>query len=228
MKKILVIFGVLLFASTSIYAQKLDKFGSSIEKTVGPKTIRVPYTSVASYLGYAEVGSEDAIVDGKKFTYIYVWVPLVTPELGIRMMSPVDPKIASKIKDAFKLANYDANASSTDYFDTYITLEKSNIFSLEGGITQEKIDNASWHVLARNDDSSEMPANPGGSKYNSLLRVKSEVSDPLNALVIGLYRVGFTTYKTGEVKGTFLAEVASPIALPGLIVTKNLDDLKVE
>ncbi len=200
---------------------KLDKFGSSITKQVGPKTIRVPYTDVVSYLGYAEKDSEDAIVDGKKFTYIYVWVPAVAPELGVRMMSPVG---GMKIKDATMASNYEANASSDEYFDTYITLEKSNITSLKG-ISQDKIAGAEWNILARNDDSSEMPKQPSGSSYNSLLRYESEASNPLKALTAGLYRIGFTTYKKGEVKGTFLAQVAAPVKLPGVIVTKDIAPL---
>jgi hypothetical protein len=71
-----------------------------------------------------------------------------------------------------------------------------------------------------------MPANPGGSKYNSLLRYESDAGNPLKALVVGLYRVGFTTYKVGEVKGTFLAEVGAPVKLPGVGMAKTIDELK--
>ncbi len=225
MKKNLLILGICLFAGTTMFSQKLGSFNSTIEKKVGPKTVKVPYTSVNSYLGYAEKGSEDAVVDGKKYTYIYVWIPAVAPELGVRMMSPVNAKSAEKLKDATKAANYDANSSSAAYFDTYITFEKSNILSLSD-ISKEKIAGAKWTVMERNDDSSEMPSQPSGSNYNSLLRIQSETSDPLKALTVGLYRVGFTTYKTGEVNGTFLAEVGAPIALPGIIITKNIDELK--
>ena len=70
-----------------------------------------------------------------------------------------------------------------------------------------------------------MPSNPGGRKYNSLLRYKSQVSDPTKALTVGLYRIGFTTYKRGEVEGTFLAEIGAPIKLPGVIVTKDISKL---
>lgn len=230
MKKILsysfcltLIFSVLITLNAN--SQKLDKFGSSITKQVGPKTIRVPYTDVITYLGFAEVGSEDTVVDGKKFTYIYVWIPLVAPEIGVRMMSPVGD--IKKIKNPIKAPNYDDNSSSKDYFDTYITFERSNIISVDN-ITEENVENAKWTILDRNDDSSEMPKNPGGSSYNSLLRYKSVVSDPLKAITTGLYRIGFTTYKVGEVKGTFLAQVASPIKLPGVAVAKTLEDLKAQ
>ena len=202
-------------------AQKLKKFGSSVEKKVGPKTIKVPYTDVISYLGYAAAGNEDEIVDGKKFHYIYLWIPAVAPELGVRMLSPV---AKTKVKDAITSDEYTENASSSDYFDTYITLERSTIFTKEG-ITEEGAKNATWTTLASNDDNSEMPKQPSGSSYNSLLRYKSEVGSPTKALTVGLYRIGFTTYKTGEVKGTFLAEVAAPIKLPGVVMAKTITDL---
>jgi len=214
---------VLIMASTfQAEAQKLGKFGSSIEKKLGPKTIRVPYTDVVSYLGYAAPGNEDEVKDDKKFYYIYLWIPAVAPELGVRMMSPVGK---TKVKNATKSAAYEEKAGSKDYFDTYITLERSSIISKDN-ISEDAVKSAKWVTLDRNDDSSEMPKQPSGSGYNSLLRYKSVASDPLKALTAGLYRVGFTTYKRGEVNGTFLAEVAAPIKLPGVALAKTIAELK--
>ncbi len=221
--KILIAIAVLAFGSTfNAEAQKLKKFGSSVEKKIGPKTIKVPYTDIVSYMGYAAPGNEDEVKDGKKFYYIYVWIPAVAPELGVRMMSPVGK---TKIKKATKSAAYTENAGSSDYFDTYITLERSDITSKDN-ISESAAKSANWVTLERNDDSSEMPKQPSGSGYNSLLRYKSEASNPTKALTVGLYRIGFTTYKTGEVKGTFLAEVAAPIKLPGVVMAKTIADLK--
>lgn len=203
-------------------AQKLKKFGSSIEKKIGPKTIKVPYTDVVSYMGYASPGNEDEVKDGKKFYYIYVWVPAIAPELGVRMLSPVGK---TKIKKATKATAYNENAKSKDYFDTYITLERSDIVSKEN-ISEDAVKNAKWITLESNDDSGEMPKQPNGSGYNSLLRYKSEAGDPLKALTVGLYRIGFTTYKTGEVKGTFLAQVAAPVKLPGVVMAKTIAEIK--
>ncbi|CDF79332.1 LipL32 surface lipoprotein-like protein [Formosa agariphila KMM 3901] len=214
-----------VFAICSVFnaeAQKLNKFGSSIEKKVGPKTIQVPYTDVISYLGYAAAGNEDEVVDGKKFYYIYLWIPAVAPELGVRMLSPV---AKTKVKNAIESADYKDNASSSDYFDTYITLERSTIFTKED-ISEAAVKSATWTTLASNDDSSEMPKQPSGSSYNSLLRYESEVGNPTKALTVGLYRIGFTTYKTGEVNGTFLAEVAAPVKLPGVVMAKTIEELK--
>ncbi len=210
---------IAFLAIGNVNAQKLKAFGSSIEKKIGPVTKKLPYTDVVSYLGHAAPNTEDEVKDGKKFYYIYVWVPAVAPELGLRMMSPVG-KV--KVKNPIKGASYDANAKSKDYFDTYITLERSDIIT-KGGISNAA--GASWTILARNDDSGEMPKQPSGRGYNSLLRYKSKVGDPLKALTRGLYRIGFTTYKKGEVKGTFLAQIGSPVKLPGVVMAKTIEEL---
>lgn len=57
------------------------------------------------------------------------------------------------------------------------------------------------------------------------MRISSDVSNPLKSLVVGLYRIGFTTYKIGEVKGGFLAQVGAPVKLPGVGIASNLEDL---
>lgn len=219
---VMIVVALLLGTSFQAEAQKLGKFGSSIEKKLGPKTIRVPYTDVISYLGYATPGNEDEVKDGKKFYYLYLWIPAVAPELGVRMMSPVGK---AKVKNATMSAAYEENAKSKDFFDTYITLERSSIVSASN-ISEEAAASAKWIQLEYNDDSSEMPKQPSGSSYNSLFRYKSQAGDPLKALTAGLYRIGFTTYKTGEVNGTFLAEIGAPIKLPGVVVAKTIAELK--
>ncbi len=212
---------VLVFIGLNANAQKLPKFKSSIKKKVGPTEIAVPYTDVNTYLGYAKQGNEDEVKEGKKFYYIYVWVPAVAPELGVRMMSPAGN---GKYKNAVVSDAYTSNKSSKDFFDTYVTLEKSSIL-LQSKISEDAVKSATWTTLAKNDDSSEMPKDPKGRNYNSLLRYKSEAANPLKALTAGLYRIGFTTYKTGEVNGTFVAQVAAPVKLPGVGVAKTIDAL---
>jgi hypothetical protein len=202
-------------------AQKLDKFGSSTEKSLGPKKIRVPYTSLVSYLGYAAPNSEDEIKNGKKFSYIYCFIPMAAPELGVRMLSPAGK---NEPAEAGKSSNYDENKASTECFDTYITLERCITILRPADVTEANVKSGEWITLESNDDSSEMPENCNGSSYNSLLRYVSKAGDPKGALTVGLYRIGFTTYKTGEVKGTYLAQVAAPIDLPG-VVTGRLDQV---
>lgn len=210
----------LALCATTVQAQKLKAFGSSKEVKAGPITKKVPYTDVNSYLGYAAPNTEDEIVDGKKFYYIYVWVPAVAPELGVRMMSPVTKK--TKVKNPIIGAGYEENAGSDAFFDTYITLERSDVVTKAG---MANMDAANWWTLAKNDDSSEMPKQPSKRAYNSLLRYKTNTGDPKGAITRGLYRVGFTTYKKGEVNGTFLAQIAAPIKLPGVIVAKTPEEI---
>ncbi len=64
-----------------------------------------------------------------------------------------------------------------------------------------------------------------GKGLNSLLRQKSEISAPLKTLTVGLYHIRFTTYKKGEVKGTFLAQIGSTVKIPGIEMVKTIDKL---
>ena len=206
-------------------AQKIGKFGADMGmKSAMGKEIRIPYTDVSSYYGFVKPGATpDEVREGKSYYYLYLWIPAAAPELGIRMISPVPAEMKPEATD-FKGADYDANSSDTkSYFDTWITLERA-----EGITKAEDIMNgasASWNSFGSNDDSSELPAQPSGNKYNSLMRITSEVSNPTKALVVGLYRIGFTTYKVGEVHGGFVAQVGAPIKLPGVGVASNLEDL---
>jgi hypothetical protein len=219
------VFALMLCAQNSD-AQKLEKFGADMgKKSAMGKEIRVPYTDLISYYGYIKPGSApDEKRDGKNYYYLYVWIPAVAPELGVRMISPVPDKMAPEATD-FVGADYKANESDkTKYFDTWITLERAD------GVTKPeeivaKGKGAKWNKFDSNDDSSEMPAQPSGSKYNSLMRITSETSNPAKSLVVGLYRIGFTTFKTGEVQGSFLAQVGSPVKLPGVQIAKDMDSL---
>ena len=53
-----------LIFTQDLQAQKLKKFASSIEKKLGTKKIKVSYTDVVFYLGYAELGIEEDIKKG--------------------------------------------------------------------------------------------------------------------------------------------------------------------
>jgi hypothetical protein len=207
----------------------LPTFGAELGKqSKGPITVRLPYTSVTSYFGYAKPGAEpDAVVEGRKTNYIYIWVPIVAPELGVRMISPVPKGMSPKDGDFVSpLYASEGTADTTNFFDTWIQLERADgilnpsDFSRAGSVN--------WTRLASNDDSSEMPKNPAGNAYNSLLRHESDLNDPLKMLVRGLYRVAFTTYKRGEVQGTFLAQLGAPIDLPGVVIGTNLEEMRAQ
>ena len=219
MKRLFYVSAVLFF--TLFYfnadAQKIGTFGSSVTESAGPVTFRIPYHDVISYLGYAAEGTEDEIRDGKKFYYLYVWIPAYAPELGVRMMSPAAKE---GVKEPVIVSDgYEEHKDSKEFFDTYITLERSDIFN------PEDVANATWIILDSNDDSREMPKQPNRKKYNSLLRF-GNLTGSAETLVVGLYRIGFTSYKKGDVKGTFLAQIGSPVKLDGVAIAKTIEELR--
>ncbi|MBL8992434.1 MAG: hypothetical protein JNM63_03785 [Spirochaetia bacterium] len=211
----------------SAFAQNLPKFGMEGGAQTTPLgTIRVPYTTVVNYFGYVKPGSTpDGTENGKKMYYLYLWVPIVAPEIGIRMVSPWK---AAYGKPDVKKGDFvapdwaEGEKDTKNYFDTWVSLERSTIVA-EADITSAKVKSAQWFKYGNNDDDSELPAQPSGSKYNSTLRVVSTPSDPLKALTRGLYRIGFTTYKVGEVQGSFFAQVGAPIKIPGTVLGKDVD-----
>ncbi|MGB4848213.1 MAG: LipL32 family surface lipoprotein [Saprospiraceae bacterium] len=224
-QKIMLTFLICFGIGMMVNAQKLDKFGADMgKKSVMGKDIRVPYTDLVSYFGYVKPGATpDETRDGKKYYYLYMWIPLAAPEVGIRMVSPI-PSSLKPAETDFIGPEYKANvAETTLYFDTWITLERANDVTSAENIAKGKT--SKWASYGTNDDSSELPAQPSGSKYNSLMRITSETSNPAKALVAGLYRIGFTTYKTGEVQGGFVAQVGAPVKLPGVAIASSLDGL---
>lgn len=226
MKKNVFAFLTCFAVTISATAQKLDKFGADLaKKSVMGKEIRVPYTDLTSYYGFIKPGAApDEVKNGKKMYYIYVWIPIAAPEIGVRMISPV-PDSAKPTEKDYVSPDYTANAADTkSFFDTWVTLERAEgILKIEDVASKAKT--AKWVTIDKNDDSSEMPAQPSGSKYNSLMRITSDTSNPTKSLVMGLYRIGFTTYKTGEVQGSFLAQLGAPIKLPGVSVAVKPEDI---
>lgn len=210
-------------------AQKLDKFGADLgKKSLMGKEVRVPYTDLSSYFGFVKPGTApDEVVNGKKMYYVYVWIPVAAPEIGIRMISPVPEGTKTTDKDIVS-PDYTANAADTkSYFDTWISFERAeSVLKLEDVATKAKT--TKWISIEQNDDSSEMPAQPSGSKYNSLMRITSDTSNPTKSLVMGLYRIGFTTYKRGEVTGSFLAQIGAPIKLPGVQIAAKPEQIVVK
>ncbi len=227
MKKICVaLLCMAAFVAANLAAQQLPQFTSDRLKTVIlGKEVAMPYTFTVSYFGYVKPGSPaEEEVGGKKMYYVYVWVPAVADEMGVRMISPVTT-IKPKAADFVSPLWAEGSKNTADFFDTWVTFQRADGLADPMAIDDAKIKGAKWISYGSNDDSGELPANPAGNKYNSVLRIVSEPSNPGKALVRGLYRIGFTTYKVGEVKGTFLAQVAATVKLPGLIVEKETAEL---
>jgi hypothetical protein len=191
---------------------------SSRESGVGPIKMNAPYANTVQYCGYiSKKVNPDGVYKGKKAYYLYFWVPAVIEEVGVAMYSPADKEPG---KDNFRSSNFESDykADKEKFFDTFIALEKMSIFD------PSKIQNGGsvMSLLVENDDSSEMKKNPGGQKYNSLLRHTSDTSSPLKALVRGVYRITLTSFR-GDVEGSFIATVGTNI--PGVKIASNLQDL---
>lgn len=214
-----------LFFVTNVFSQ-LGTFNSELlEKKILRKTIKLPYLEKNNYYGYINPDkSPDEIRGGKSYYYLYVWIPVAIPEIGIRMVSPIPSKMNPK-KDDFISETFKLNSSErVKYFDTWISLDKaSNVISKEVAVND--FDSHTWNQISYNDDSSELPSQPSGNKYNSLLRKVSNVNDPLNSLTVGLYRIGFTTYKRGKVEGSFIAQIGTTIKIPGVMIVEDINDL---
>ncbi len=225
MKKLMILSIVMI--SMGLMAQKgLPKFGADMgKKNVMGQEVRVPYTSLISYYGYVKPGTAaDATVNEKKMYYLYIWIPVAAPEIGVRMASPIPTDMKPSGTDFFSAVYTENSAERTTYFDTWIALEKADGI-LKSEEISSKAASATWNMYDQNDDSGEMPKQPSGSSFNSLLRITSEVNNPLKALTVGLYRIGFTTYKTGEVQGSFVAQVGAPVDIPGIVIAQDLASL---
>lgn len=231
MKKVTLVLSIFILALLVVSCStiKLSIFGAEMGVQSNPipgmDDIRIPYTSTVKYFGYVKPGEEaDEMIDGKKVYYLYVWIPAVAPEIGVRMLSPTTGYVEPEEGDIVA-AGYMENVGSDGeaFFDTWINFERALTVINPEDILQNA-NNSDWISFNTNDDSSEMPSQPSGSSYNSLMRVESGDIP----IVRGLYRIGFTTYKVGEVKGSFYAEIGAPIELPGVVIAKTLEDLVLQ
>ncbi|RYF10218.1 MAG: hypothetical protein EOO40_05570 [Deltaproteobacteria bacterium] len=196
--------------------RSLPPFGAEMGKQeVGGAMQRPTYTTLRSFFGYVVPGAEpDEVRDDKKLHYVYVWVPGVTPELGVRMLSPAKSYALPKEGDLVDAA-FLANRGSDVYFDPWIRFERCVTAANPEDIVKPC---ANWVIFGDNDDADELPAQPNGNRGNALVRVRSSTDDPTHALVRGVYRVAFTTNKPGEVQGSYLLQVGAPLELHGLII----------
>ncbi len=216
-KRLLTI-ALMALAGVSLASCATGGLKSSNSLGYGPVSMRAPYASYSQYFGYVSPDVKpDGKYKGKDVYYLYFWVPAVIDEVGISMYSPADKEPSDS---DFKSPAYDAGmAKDKDaFFDTYIVLDRMDILDP----TKIKDGGKVFSTLQTNDDDSEMPANPSGSHYNSLLRHVSEVSDPMKALVRGVYRIGFTSFR-GNVQGSYIATIGTTI--PGVKVAATLDEL---
>nr|AEU08469.1 outer membrane protein [Leptospira interrogans serovar Canicola] len=203
----------------------------------------LPYGSVINYYGYVKPGqAPDGLADGnKKAYYLYVWIPAVIAEMGVRMISPTgeigEPGDGDLVSDAFKAATPEEK-SMPHWFDTWIRVERMS------AIMPDQIAKAAKakpvQKLDDDDDGDDTYKEERHNKYNSLTRIKIpnppksfddlKNIDTKKLLVRGLYRISFTTYKPGEVKGSFVASVGLlfPPGIPGVspLIHSNPEELQ--
>lgn len=191
---------------------------SSKSKGFGPMKVSLPYVNYNKYYGYVDKGAKpEGKYQNKDAYYLYVWVPAAIDELGISMVSPATGKPG---KDDFKHGYFDKGMKKDKkaFFDTYLVLDRMDVTDKKKIKSGGKV----LQTLQTNDDSGELPKNPGGRKYNSLLRHESQVGSPTKALVRGLYRITFTSFR-GEVSGSYMATLGSNI--PGIKIAASLAEL---
>jgi hypothetical protein len=207
----------------------IPPFGAELGSMSNPipfmDRIRVPYNDTVSYFGYIKPGSApDAVVQGKKMYYIYVWIPAVAPELGIRMMSPAPSSMQPTAKDFVSPLWAAGSKDTANYFDTWVSWERA-LAVINPEDIASKAATTIWLPFDSNDDSSELPAQPSGSQYNSVLRIVSSPTDPVRSLIRGLYRIGFTSFKSGDVQGSFWAQIGVPFKIEGVEITATLAEM---
>lgn len=184
---------------------------------------RTNYRDIKTYYGYVDPQSEpDEIRDGVKTNYVYFWNPTDTLEIGIRMVSPGEQAGRPHKNDDFVDAAYANRGPKSIYFDPWIRLERCLSITEREGVQKTC---PQWIVLGDNDDSDELPKNPGGKQYNALARISNNTRDPLKVLVHGLYRVSYGNSKVGALQGSFVLQVASTASLEGAWLAKTQSEL---
>jgi len=191
---------------------------SSISEGVAGIEARLPYANYSNYFGYVDSSVQpEGKYKGKDTYYLYAWVPAAVDEIGVSMISPA---VSAPAEADFKHANFTSGMQkdADKYFDTYIVFDRLNI------IDNTKIKNGGKVLqnLGRNDDTSELPANPSGANYNSLLRKTTSMNNASEALVRGVYRISFTSFRS-NVEGSFEATIGTNV--PGVKIAASLEEL---
>ncbi|MCR4315015.1 MAG: LipL32 family surface lipoprotein [Planctomycetes bacterium] len=170
---------------------------------------KAPYANQVNYFGYVAPGKTpdgmETVNGAQKGCYfLYVWVPLVIDEIGIRMISPVGD-LAAPADGDFVQPDFKLDAADATWFDCWVRFDKMS------AVTADMIgDNMTVLMnLGEDDDGDDTYTEERHSAYNSLLRI----ADPTN-LTMGCYRIAFTTYKNSPVEGSFVATVGTNI--PGV------------
>jgi hypothetical protein len=196
-------------------AQRLDRFGG---------VNKYSYNKIVTYFGYADsLSKPDEVRNDTGYYHMYFWLSDSVAELAARMISPV-PVVVMPDRGDLVSENYYANEKDkTYYFDPWISIERANGITEQKDIAKSK--SSTWIQLGFNDDSNELFAQPSGNHYNSLIRIKRRNDIGQKPFTPGLYRVRFTAYKKGKVRGSYLLQIGTTTILP-LKLVKDPEELK--
>jgi len=213
--KVILSFSFIIFTILGGSAQRLDRFGDAN---------RFSYNKIVTYFGYADsLMKPDEVHNDTGYYHMYFWLSDSVSEIAVRMISPVPVVVMPDRGDIVSENYYEHEKDKTDYFDTWFSLDRAEEIKEQGNIAVTK--NTRWLQLGYNDDSSELFPQPSGNRYNSLMRIKSKHDIPGKTITAGLYRIRFTSYKKGKVKGSYLIQVGTTELLP-LKLVKHPEELK--
>ncbi len=212
------VLGLAVAASLTACMSTGPELKSSNSQSVAGVEARLPYANYTNYFGYVDESSTpQGKYKGKDAYYLYAWVPAAVDEIGVSMISPAanKPSDSDFVNESFTKNN---EKNPNKFFDTYMVLDRLDILDS----AKIKKGGKSLQTLTYNDDSSELSANPGGQSYNSLLRQVSDISNPTEALVRGVYRISFTSFRSA-IEGSFEATVGTNV--PGVKIASSLEEL---
>ncbi len=172
----------------------------------------VSYGTVASYLGSAKEGGQELLV--------YVWLAGVTPELGVRVLSPA--RGYGELPPASFLEAPRDESAGDAYFDPVVKVERCLDIAIPEELTRPC---GEWILLGQNDNSQELPPQPDGERHNALLRVSSVPQSPTRTLARGLYRVTITAARESP-RGAWLLQLGLPVAQGEVSMSRSLERLQ--
>lgn len=167
---------------------------------------QTPYASTVNWFGYI-ANEAPAPPEGEApRRYLYVWLPNAAPEVGVRVVSPVAGWTTPEADD-YQSPDFAAHAEALTGFDPAVSLERCvNAMNPEDLLVPCEY----WSALGENDDSTELPPPVGTEvKTNALMRTVSNPDEALEALIRGLYRVGISAGKGGELAGPYWLQVGA-------------------
>lgn len=185
-------------------SQRLDPFTSHTDQNSDKGAAeRIPYTATTGFYDFISDGQlPDSVVNGQPYYYVYFRIPLEVTEIGVRMISPVPSYVYPDAGDVVT-DTYESNKKSAAYFNPFLFLEQG----VPGNATNLSFQMDKWELLEKNDDHSELMAQPSGKNTNSLLRVFAGPYPP------GIYRIKFRASEKNVPQGSYLIQFG---CIPGV------------